>query len=323
MGPAAVRWPRRFGTVLRAAALALLAPLGCAPAHDVQDMFRGLRSPDLEVRQEAAEKLEAIVAQGDYQTFVRGLRSPDRIFRAQSMVYLARVSGKEARRALRDQLRLEQRALLPWNPIKMKPASEETDSRILAANLIAEAGGDPEAVEVLTAGIEDQAPAIFASTCFALGALGDPKAIPALARATRRPDVEVARAAVQALGRFRQPEARQALMGALDHPSVEVRSDVLSSLELAEDPSQVDIYKKVAVSDPSPELRAEAVRQLGRFKDPGLVPFLIDQLRGKDEAPRQAALSLLGQLTGRSLGPRPEAWSRWWSQNQKSRPAGR
>lgn len=312
-----------MGTLLQAAALALLAPLGCAPANDVQDLLRDLRSPDNEVRQEAGEKLEAIVAQGDYRTFVRGLRSPDRIFRAQSMSYLARVSRPEARRALRDQLRLEQRVLLPWNPIKMKPASEETDSRILAANLIAETGGDEKAVEVLTAGIEDQPAAIYAATCFALGALGDPKAVPVLARATRHPDLEVVRAAVQALGRFKQPEAKQALMGALGHPSIEVRSDVLSSIELSEDPSQVDVYKKIAVSDPSPELRAEAIRQLGRFKDPGQVPFLIDQLRGKDEAPRQAALSLLGQLTGQSLGPRPEAWSRWWAQGRKTRPAGR
>ncbi len=320
-GSAAGRRP--LMTASTACLFALLSLSGCAPAHDVQDLLNDLHSKDLEVRQEASEKLEQIVEHGDYRTFVSGLKSSNRIYRAQSMVYLSRVATPEAKEAMRDQLRVEQRCMLPWNPIKMKPASEETDSRILAANLIAEAGGDSAAVGILSEGLETQTPEVLASTCFALAALGDPKAIPVLARAVLHPDVEVDRAAVQALGRFRRPEAFQALKEALGNRSMQVRGDVLSSIELAEDPAQVEILKKVASSDPAPELRAEALRQLGKSKDPDVIPFLIDRLRDGETAPRQAALSLLEQITGRSLGPRPEAWSRWWAQNRTGRTTGR
>jgi len=306
----------------RAAILFGLASLagmvGCAPAHDAEQLFRQLQSPDAETRQEANQELESIVEQGDYKVFLRGIESADRIYRAQSMIYLARVTRPEARAALRDLLRVDRRIMLPFNPIRLKPTTEESDSRILAANLIAQTGGDAEAIVVLTAGLQDQPPEVLEATGYAVGALRDPKGIPFLATETRSPEIAVVRAAVQALGHFREPGALEALKGVVSHPSLEVRTDLLGSLELQSGPAAEEVLKSIGVSDPSPEMRAAAIEKLGGTKDRSLVPYLIDRLRDRQEPPRQAALEVLGQMTGQRLGPRRDRWERWWSQNQTS-----
>ncbi len=307
---------KRVGRVALAAALMLGA--GCAPARDAETLFKQLRSADLEARQEATEQLDDLVRQGDYRVFLRGVDSADRIYRAQSIIFLARIDRPEARRALHDLLRIEKRSMLPFNPIRFKPTTEEFDSRILVANLIAQSGGDPEAVGTLTAGADDQSPDVLAATCFALGALHDPKAIPFLAAQARNPQRDVARAAVQALSRFKEPEVIVALRPVIQHPSAEVRGDVLGALDLHEGPEVVEILKTIGASDPSPEIRAAAIGRLTRFRDRSLVPYLIDRLRGRDGAPRAAALAALGSLTGQALGPHPEQWTRWWAQNEKT-----
>ena len=300
------------------AAIAAGALLACAPAYDLQTLYGQLQSSDLEARQDAAEKIGKIVREGKYDLFVRGATSPVKTDRAPSIIYLSQMTQPEARAALRDLLRVNARTLIPYNPIRMKPSSEEADSRILVAHLIAENGGDPGAVDALVEGMQGQPPDVLAGTCYALGALRDPKGIPFLATAVRHQDVEVVRAAAQALGMFPTSESRTALKSLVGHPSQEVRSEVLSALEIQEDPAVVEILETIASSDPSPELRAAAMGRLGRFKDPSPVPFLIQQLKGKDDTNRRAALDTLRLLSGQSYGPRPEAWTRWWEQNRKS-----
>ena len=293
------------------------AVLCCAAAYDARTLFNQLESGDLEERQEAAEKIEKIVHEGNYDVFMRGIESPVKTTRAPSIIYLSRMTQPKAREALRDLLRVEKRSQIPFNPIRMKPSSEEADSRILVAHLIAENGGDPGAVEALIAGMEGQPPDVLEGTCYALGALRDPKGIPFLATAVRHKDVVVVRAAVQAIGIFHTPEASDLLKSMAGHPSEDVRSEVLSALQVQADPSIVEILETMAATDPSPDLRVAAMGQLGRFKDRSPVPFLIDQLKGKDDANRRAALDTLRLLSGQSFGPRPEPWARWWEQNQK------
>ncbi|HKN47849.1 MAG TPA: HEAT repeat domain-containing protein [Candidatus Polarisedimenticolia bacterium] len=312
-GPARLRsaWP------IVAAGVAALAATSCAPAHDARTLFKDLQSPDVEAREDAAAELEAIVRKGDYAVFLRGVESSEGLYKAQSIVYLARVELPEARQALRELLRVERRSLLPYNPIRMKPASEETDSRILVASLIQGRGGDPEAVKALTAGMDDQPPEVLGGTCFAVGALRDPQGIPFLVSAARHPDPQVVRAAVQALGRFRQPDAVAALKAAASNPAIEVRSDVLTSLQLEEDPQVIDILKGMGATDAAPEIRAAAMAQVSRFKDPTVVPYLIERLRDRDASVRMAAAQMLGQMTGQTFGLHAERWTLWWSRNQK------
>jgi len=291
--------------------------LGCAPAHDAETLYGHLQSNDVEERQDAQEAIDKIVREGDYEVFARGAMSPIKAHRAPSIIYLAHMEQPQARAALRDLLRVGKRSMIPYNPIRMKPTTEETDSRILVAQLIHENGGDPEAVGALLEGAQGEPADVIAGTCFALGALLDPKGIPFLATATGHQDIDVVRAAVQALGMFRTHEALESLKTPMHHASPEVRSEVLSALQLQEDPEVFDFLKTMAASDPSREIRHAAMGQLGRFKGPGTFPFLIDQLKSANPDTRQDALDTLRQLTGQAFGPRPEAWRRWWQENQK------
>ncbi len=309
------RQGRRAAALLSVIGAALAA--ACAPAHDVQTLYSQLQSNDVEERQDAQEAIDKILRDGDYEVFAKGAVSPVKAHRAPSIIYLAHMEQPQARAALRDLLKLGKRSMIPYNPIRMKPTTEETDSRILVAQLIHENGGDPEALAALLEGTQGQPADVLAGTCFALGALLDPKGIPFLATATGHESLDVARAAVQALGMFRTHEALEALKPPLHHASPEVRSEVLSALELQQDPQVVDLLKTMAATDPTREIRLAAMSQLGRFKGSASIPFLIDQLKGANADNRQGALDTLRQLTGQAFGPRPEAWERWWQQSQK------
>jgi HEAT repeat protein len=297
--------------------------LSCAPAYDVQTLYSKLQSNDSEERQDAEEKLEKIVREGRYEVFQRGAESQVKTHRAPSIVYLSRMQQPEARAALRDLLRVEKRSMIPYNPIRMKATTEESDSRVLVAHLIALNGGDPGAVDLLVHGMEGQPPDVIASTCYALGALRDPKGVPFLSKFAGGREIEVTRAAAQALGMFHTREALDELKTLLTHPSEEVRSEVLSALQLQDDPSVMALLETMASSDPSTELRSAAMSQLSRFKDPSPVPFLIEQLKTKDEANRQVALDSLRQMSGQTYGVRPDQWSRWYQASRKPSPTGR
>jgi HEAT repeat protein len=255
--------------------------------------------------------------------FTRGLKSPNLSVRAQSMVQLARMPAPGARQALRELLARDRRMMLPYNPIRLKPMRELNDSRILAANLIRRGGGDAEAIDVLLHGAEENAtPEETVGTCLAIGALYDPKGIPFLDKASKHPDLEVVRAATQALGQFKEPEALAVLKRLSTHPAPEVRADVVSALSSRDGQEVEDILKTVGTSDPSADLRGAALQGLGRFKDPGLVPWLIGRLKDEPPDARPAVLQVLNQVTGQALGANPESWTRWYARAGRA-PAGR
>ena len=304
-----------------AAALALGAVFAaCAPADDPEKLFGELQSTDGEVRQEASEKLEAIVTRGDPDTFVRGLASPSLPVRAQSIVQLSRMASPEARAALRSLLARDRRMMLPFNPIRIKPMSEPNDSRILVANLIRRGGGDPQAIGILLEGSEEnQTVDLLADTCLAVGALADPKGIPFLEKAATHPDPKVARAAAQALHQFPGPEALAALGRLLDNPNTEVRGEVVAGLTAREEEGVGPMLRRVAERDASTDLRSAAILALERDADPSLVPWLIGLLKSAPAEVRPAVAQVLSQRTGQSLGTSPDAWQRWYA---RARPAG-
>jgi HEAT repeat protein len=305
---------RRSLLALGAAAALLLGR--CAPADDIEKLFADVASSDLEVRQEAADRIDALVQQGRYEVFARGLKSANLNVRAQAMVQLARMPAPGARQTLRDLLARDHRMMLPYNPIRLKPMRELNDSRILAANLIRRGGGDPDAVGVLLQGAEENAtPEETVGTCLALGALHDPKGIAFLDKAAKHPDIDVVRAATQALGQFEDPEALAVLKRLATHQAPEVRADVVSALSSRDSPEVEEILKKVGTEDPSTDLRAAALQGLGRFKDPGMVPWLIARLKDAPPEARPAVAQALNQVTGQSLGPSPESWQRWYARS--------
>jgi len=306
--------PGRAVLVLSAALLMTT----CAPAEDLDALFEvATSSPDLEARQEAAEKIDNLVQSGDYRTIVRGIGSPNLFNRAQAIVLLGRMPQPEARKALRGLLAADQRMMLPFNPVRMKPDREPSDSRILVATLIRRGGGDPEAAGTLLAGAEEsQTAEALVGLCYAIGALRDPAALPFLDKASRHPDTPVVRAAVQALGQFPEPEVVEILARLSTHPLLAVRSDVLSSVATREDDATWALLKSVGESDPSPEIRMSAYQSLSRSKGADLVPYFIDCMKDASGPARDVLAQNLSRLTGVSLGSKPEAWVRWWAKNR-------
>jgi len=316
--------PARRRAAAAAVAFGLSALMvSCAPAVDPDVLFGKLSSPDLEERQEAQEKVDQIIQKNQYDVFVRGLKSANLLYRAQSMVFLGRMKAPQAHAAVRDLLALDRRMMLPYNPIRFKPQPEQTDSRILAATLIQRAGGDPEAIKVLLAGIdEEQSVEILQGTCFAVGALRDPAGVSFLDTLSRRSEVPLVRAALEAAGQFSQPEAFAILDRLVTHESAEVRADVLSSLSSRRDGTVLQILEQVGQHDANDELRETAYRSLTQFKPADVVPYLIDRLKDAPATTRPAILETLGQLTGQTFGANHDAWARWWAKNAAA-PAAR
>jgi HEAT repeat protein len=306
--------PRVAGPAL--AALLLLLGAGCAPAEDPEKLFADLQSSDGEVRQEASERIDAIVDKGDPAPFVRGLSNPSLPVRAQAIVQLARMASPEARAALRGLLARDRRMMLPYNPIRLRPMNEQNDSRILVASLIHRGGGDPEAIDVLLRGAEENATTdMLKDTCLAIGALADPKGVPFLEKAALHPDTGVARAAAQALAQFPGPEALAPLGRLLEHRDEQIRGEVLSGLTARDEPGVEDLLKRSAEQDPSPDLRATAVMAMEKYKEPALIPWLIGLLKTAPQEARPAIVQTLTRRTGQSLGGSPDAWQRWYARN--------
>jgi HEAT repeat protein len=312
----------RSAVAAASASTFLILALACAPAVDPDSLYGSLVSPDVEVRQEAAEKVETLVQKGDSDVFVRGLNSPNLVYRAQSIIYLGRIGTPKARKALLDLLAVDRRMMLPFNPVRMRPQREETDSRILVAELLRRAGGDPAAIGILLRGVEEgQVIESLTGTCYAVGALRDPAGLAFLDKAARHPETGVVRAAIQSAGQFNQAESNAILRRAISHPVVEVRADVLSSLSSRNDADARGILETIGESDPSPDLRASAFESLARFKPAEVVPYLIDRFKDAPETARPALLESLGHLTGQALGPKADPWTRWWAKQATGAPA--
>lgn len=305
---------RRRTAAALAAVLGALAFAACAPAEDYEHLFAELTNPDEEVRQEATERVEALVQRDQYQVFVRALSSSNMLLRANAITQLARMTSPGARTALVDLLAIDRRMMLPFNPVRQRPQTEPTDSRILVAYLIQRTGADPRAIGRLVEGAEaEQTADVLTGTCLAVGALGDPAGIAFLERATRHPETDVVRAAVQALGQFDTPESTAALRAVSTHPVIEVRSDVISALSARRDAPATEILTAMGRVDPDPELRATAWQVLSGQPGDALVPYFIDRLGDAPDSVRQTLVDILGRLTGRNLGPKREAWARYWS----------
>lgn len=310
------------GAALAPALAALLASWGCAPADDPEKLLNGLVSPDAEVREDAAQKLDAVVQRNDASVFLRGLDNPDLLVRAQAITYLARMTSPEARAELRGLLASDKRMMLPYNPIRLRSdSSAKTDSRILVASLIQRTIPDPKAIGVLLEGAEEaKTVEELTGTCLAVGALRDPAGVPFLDRASLHPDAAVVRAAVQAMGQFEGPEVLPSLRRLATDPRDEVRSDVVVTASNRSDPESRSILMQIGAQDTRSELRISAWEALSRQPAEEVVPYFIEQLRAANDETRATLVEILGRRTGRSLGPKPDAWAKYWASSHPPQP---
>jgi len=127
--------------------------------------------------------------------------------------------------------------------------------------------------------------------------------IVALARAENPQVCAAAVAALVALG-----VADPAVDEALGDPDERVRAAAAGSRALK--PAQAG----AAVADPSPLVRASAIRGLSTRPEPGSVTLLLDRLRTEDVGRLRLDLAeALHALTGKDFGGDSDLWSSWWA----------
>ncbi|MFO0695657.1 MAG: sulfatase-like hydrolase/transferase [Polyangiales bacterium] len=178
--------------------------------------------------------------------------------------------------------------------IKSSAAGGRSDPRVLALDW----GrlGDRRAVEPLsTLLVDEQAPTDRRTEAARLlGRLADPRAKPALVRALSSRDSMVAAESAIALGRMYDRRGLRALRGLVrsEDPSIRIRSGI--SLARLEDRAAVPaLLETLRVSQDQFE-REEAVRWLGRLRDPVAVDPLIELL--PDYRIRHMTVVALGRL---------------------------
>jgi len=127
----------------------------------------------------------------------------------------------------------------------------------------------------------------------------------AIAPLARADDVEVRAAAVAALAALEIPD--DAIDDALTDKDERVR--VAAAGSRLRKPGQA----AAAVADPSPLVRAAAIRSLARREEPEVVDLLVGRLRAEEAGPVRLDLAdALHRLTGKDFGTDADLWAAWW-----------
>ena len=133
----------------------------------------------------------------------------------------------------------------------------------------------------------------------ALGRFRDPGVATELAALAEHPDAEVRLVAAQAL--IEQPNPSPAVIAALTLLSRDAVDEVrswatfaLAAESLGDAPEAIDALKE-RLTDPSPDVRVEAVRGLGRGGDPAVVETALELAPGRSDDP--VFLEAVSQLT--------------------------
>jgi aminopeptidase N len=136
----------------------------------------------------------------------------------------------------------------------------------------------------------------------ALGRLASADATAWLGAALRREAHWAVQAEIAAaLGQVRTTAAEAALLGALDLPDPRARRGVAAGLAETRSARAGAALRRLADTDPSPFVAAEALRGLGRTRDPGARPVLLAALRARDawnDVVRAGAVDGLADLGG-------------------------
>lgn len=122
----------------------------------------------------------------------------------------------------------------------------------------------------------------------ALVASGDPRGLEVVLQAAREGDLETRAIAMGSLAR--QPRNELALGGVI-----------------------------LGLRDSSPQVRAAALRAIGRFRLKGMVGALVDRLENeRSEKLQLDTLKVLVEVTGKNMGLASEDWRKWWELAERS-----
>lgn len=169
-------------------------------------------------------------------------------------------------------------------------------SRQAAANILAHAGSEPWAVDLLLPALIDPQAAVRQSAAFALGQLGDQRAITTLEAGLEDEDWTVRGRAALALGRLHAGDhVLKKLQTNLQNKNWPVRQSAAQMLGQLSDPRAVEALAK-ALHDKNERVRESAALALGQIGDVQAVEPLLATLQDENWLVRESAARALGQL---------------------------
>lgn len=152
----------------------------------------------------------------------------------------------------------------------------------------------------------------------ARGAKDDPTRALLLERLAKDADARVRETAAAALGVRGKPDVVPVLAAALADPDWRVVTSAAVSLGMTQDEQGVAplvaLYQKGANDW---RVRADAVAGLVRARVPAAVPPLIDALDDAEVLVARTAYEFLVEIAHQKLEQKPDAWTKWWAENQK------
>jgi len=131
---------------------------------------------------------------------------------------------------------------------------------------------DDKAVSTLIAALDDEVSEVRCQAVIELARIGDERIIPGLNKAMQDPNTEIRRMAVSYLREIRGPKAIPGLASALQDDANAVRNEAVDALGNLDHESAIDPLIAAAASDPSNEIRINAMRELGRINDIRILP---------------------------------------------------
>lgn len=243
------------------------------------------------------------------------LYSSDPVERAYAAVHLGKI-GKQAVPAipylqdiLEDNTRLKLMRFPSFSAIG-QPTSLGTEAAKALWNIDA---------QILISAFDHQNDIVRIHVLYALEDIGDPQAVDLLIAAINDKDKNIATIAVGALGNLKATRAVEPLIAALEDKSLDkyvnnIRIGVVHALAKIGDSSSIDALISVLYDD---KLTSYVVRELGELGDKRAVRPLIDALAViKDHIYRRWISDALSKLTGVSFGQDYLRWEEWWKQNK-------
>jgi HEAT repeat protein len=157
-----------------------------------------------------------------------------------------------------------------------------------------------EAIEKLTAALENKKTLVRWSAAEALAWIGDTAAAPALMEALNDESWAVRIAAIRALFELDSEAAVPGLLNALQDERNQVREAAVETLGKVGDPELnphlTSRLAAVMLGDQDSFVRRAAVVALGQLGDPSVIPDVISALQSDDSVVRWAALETLGKF---------------------------
>jgi hypothetical protein len=172
---------------------------------------------------------------------------------------------------------------------------------------------NPEAVELLARRIGHEDSAVRREVARALARIRSPRAIQVLAEALRGPS-EMALFAAAGLGTVKHPEAVRALLGAVQEQKgrpPELRREAIRNLGRLGDAAAIPVLREILAQAPwlgrkrARTLRVSAAEAIGKIGGAEALEALQEQTRRGDAQLRQACREILRELDPGAGGPLP------------------